>query len=380
MQNKQGLKKIVYITGSLNLAGAERQLLNLIHALHAVVPLIYVICFKMGPLRDEYLSAGAKVIFIDKGQGSFFSKVLKVWKELRSTINQIQPDLVHSQLPQTNILSCFALWNFSVPLIVSERGMGRTRPLWEKSLRYFAYRRPDAFITNSLSIKERIVNREKISRCKITVIKNCINMPQSHQNSRENLLKELKLVANSIILVSVGGLRAVKGYQYLLNSFARVSATCPDLYLVIAGEGPERDVLENTIHKLNLSRRVYLIGRRNDIPSILAASDIFVSSSISEGQSNAILEAMASGLPVIATDVGGTPEILSDGTTGVLVTSQDINELSSVLKEMYFDIDRRALLGSNAKMEVLEKYTLQASSRAHCDLYGRLQKVMERSE
>lgn len=361
------VKKILFVTGSMNPAGAEKQLYNLIYALHGIVPDIYVACFAKGPMRQEYVSAGAEVMLIDKGEGSALSKVRRVWQGLRSVVEEIQPDLVHSQLPQTNILSCFSLWSHSVPLIVSERGMGKTRPKWEKILRHFAYRRPDGFITNSHSIANRMINREKVSKSKIQVIRNSINIERPIPNARMLLRSDLNLSDIAVVLTSVGGLRTVKGYEYLLNAFAKVISNCPDLFLIIAGDGPEKLALENTIQKLRISHRVQLLGRRNDIASILAASDIFVSSSQSEGQSNAILEAMAFELPVIATAVGGTPEIIENDVTGMLVQSENILELSKAITELYCNQEKRRTIGFNAKEEVLEKYTLKGTAQMYYD-------------
>src|SRR5207245_9607258 len=120
---------------------------------------------------------------------------------------------------------------------------------------------------------------------------------------------------------TVGRWEAVKNQTCLVQAFARLAGTHPAMFLVIAGEGRCRSSLEDLARQSNVASRVRFLGERSDLPRLLQAMDVFVLPSVAEGMSNTLLEAMASGLPIVATRVGGSPEVVADGINGLLVES-----------------------------------------------------------
>jgi glycosyltransferase involved in cell wall biosynthesis len=170
----------------------------------------------------------------------------------------------------------------------------------------------------------------------------------------------------------VGGLNWVKGYEYALLAFARLIDSGRDATLRIAGGGPERDRLIHTISQLGLGPHVELLGplEVTDVRLLLGESDVFLHSGLSEGIPNAVIEAMACGLPVVATDVGGTAEAITDGTDGFLVQPRDVKGMSARLAHLLDDPTLRIAVGSRARTAAVERFDMRSWVRAFLDLYG----------
>jgi glycosyltransferase involved in cell wall biosynthesis len=172
---------------------------------------------------------------------------------------------------------------------------------------------------------------------------------------------------------TVGRLDPVKDQIGLIRAFAQASSAQANRgrrTLVIAGDGPSRPQLEAAIADLGLGDSVRLLGERDDIPLILRALDVFVLSSIGEGISNAILEAMATGLPVIATRVGGNTELVRDGLTGCLIEPRRPEALSEALSAYFDDPPRARAHGAAGRARAAEEFGLERMLAAYVGLYG----------
>ena len=150
----------------------------------------------------------------------------------------------------------------------------------------------------------------------------------------KNLLNELKISENHFIIGNIARLAPVKDHVTLIKTFDIARKIYPNMRLVIVSDGPEKSNLEALINELNLSENVMLLGFRRDIREMFSIVDMFVLSSISEGTSITILEAMAAGKPVIATNVGGTPNLVEDGKTGFLVSPSELLLLGRKIIEL----------------------------------------------
>jgi glycosyltransferase involved in cell wall biosynthesis len=169
-------------------------------------------------------------------------------------------------------------------------------------------------------------------------------------------------------LITVGRLAAPKDPLTLVRALARVHEP---FTARIVGEGPDRPAVEAAIREAGLVDTVELMGDRGDVPQLLADSDVFVLSSRSEGAPLSILEAMAAGLPVVASAVGGVPELVEDGVTGVLVPPEDPAALAAALVRLLADRELRRRLGCAGRERVRDRFDLRSSRRAHLDLYAR---------
>ena len=190
--------------------------------------------------------------------------------------------------------------------------------------------------------------------------------PEAGRQVREDLGISLDVP----LALAVGRLAPVKDYPGLLKA----AALAPELHLVIAGDGPSRSELDGMVREPGLAGRVRLLGTRDDVPRLLQAADVFVLSSLSEGVSKAILEAMSTGLAVVATRVGGNPELVEQDATGLLVPAGQPEALAKALSTLARDRSAAKAMGARGRERVLAGFQLDATFRAYAGLYQSLVK------
>jgi glycosyltransferase involved in cell wall biosynthesis len=176
------------------------------------------------------------------------------------------------------------------------------------------------------------------------------------------------------VVGSVGALTPVKGFDVLLEAAARLAPTCDGFRLLIVGDGPLRNTLTEEAAKLEIVDRVRFTGRREDVATLLAAMDAYVCSSRSEGMSNALLEAMSAGLPVIATSVGDHPVVIRNGVDGLLVPPNDVDSMAAALRKLINGQDLSVRLGAAARSRA-EEFDFRRSVAAYERFYRRLVQV-----
>jgi sugar transferase (PEP-CTERM/EpsH1 system associated) len=167
----------------------------------------------------------------------------------------------------------------------------------------------------------------------------------------------------------VARLAPIKNHALLLRAFPRVLARVPTACLLIVGDGPLRSELEALSSALRISDRVRFLGARRDIPELMRRLDLFVLPSVSEGCSLTVLEAMASGVPVVATEVGGTSELVENGHTGLLVASMDVRSLADAITRLLLDEGLRRTFGAAGRQRVCEFFSLNQMVRTYEQMY-----------
>ena len=188
---------------------------------------------------------------------------------------------------------------------------------------------------------------------------------------RKKLRESLDLGESDRVIGSVGRLSPEKDYPTLIHAFAQVRKQDESARLIIAGDGPEHTALRSLVESLALQNSIRLLGSRDDVKDLLATFDLFALSSVTEGTSVALLEAMAARLPVVATRVGGNIDLITPGIDGVLVNSQDVTEMATALARVLGDPKLAEALGSRARATIEARYSLQRMSAAYEDLYRR---------
>ena len=204
--------------------------------------------------------------------------------------------------------------------------------------------------------------QDRGSQNKITTIWNGINLDRFTYHG-----PKLKPVA-----ISVARLSATKDFPTLLRAVPLVLPHVPDFRLRIVGDGPERAKLETLIDELHLRPQVELLGERHDVPALLAESGFFVSSSLNEGISLTLLEAMAVGLPVVTTAVGGNPEVVLDGHTGRLAPAGDPAALAGAIVNLCADHDLWSAMGMLGRHRVEQNFEIRQMIRSYEALYEEL--------
>jgi glycosyltransferase involved in cell wall biosynthesis len=186
------------------------------------------------------------------------------------------------------------------------------------------------------------------------------------------LRAELGIAADVPLIGTVAILRMKKGYQDLVAAIPRVLATVPNAHFVFAGDGPQRQNIEHALAVAQLSERVHLIGLRRDIPQVLKAFDLFVLPTHQEALGTSYIEAQAMGLPVIGTRVGGVPDTMIEGKTGLLVPPHDPPALADAIIALATDAARRHAMSAACRDWVLAEYTVQKMAERMHALYERV--------
>jgi len=280
---------------------------------------------------------------------------------LAEIITRLRPDIVHAVMFKAIQLCRLAKPKVEFPfkLVTSPRVHYRTRSVWTLLLDKALKGRDDLLIAECDASRSFLVARLGYAPAKVLTIRNGVDLagwPVSKVD-RQKRRMELRLNAGEVLVGAVGRLDKQKGFATLIEAMSRLKKT--DLRCVILGEGPERPRLEALIRKHELEKQVWLYGERTDIVTWLSAFDIGCLPSLWEGLPNTLLEAMALGLPVVASAVDGVPEVVENGKTGILVPPAAPAALAKTLRDLAADPARRAALGSAAHAAVMEKFTVR---------------------
>jgi glycosyltransferase involved in cell wall biosynthesis len=225
--------------------------------------------------------------------------------------------------------------------------------------------------TQSFSIEE-----EGIKPDKLVTIHNGINVERFSidlsPEAKRNLRQELGLESDSLIILTVARLHAQKGHTYLIEAIPHIVRAFPQARFLFVGDGELKGKLTVQVEKAGLSDYVLFLGVRKDVPQLLAISDLFVLPSLWEGLPNAVLEAMAAGVPVIATNVEGAPELIVHEKTGLLVPPADPTALEQAIQRLLIDESSRTSMSKAARERVEYKFSQDANVTAFIDLYDQV--------
>lgn len=251
-----------------------------------------------------------------------------------------------------------------VPVIYSNR---RDMGFWRKPWHIHAYRWINQWVSKiivvSNSIRDMVLLTEEVPEGRIEVIYNGVDLPVDPPKPS---LAELK---DNLVIMHVASLSPVKGHVYLLEAFKDILGQFKDAKLVLIGEDMLNGSIQDQALKMGLKDQVLFLGERKDVSSLLTIADICVLPSLSEGMSNAILEYMAAGKPVIASNVGGNPELVQNGYNGLLVDKENSGQLKDALLDLLQNKEKRLTLGQNGLSMVKTKFTMQAMLAHYEKLY-----------
>jgi sugar transferase (PEP-CTERM/EpsH1 system associated) len=237
----------------------------------------------------------------------------------------------------------------------------------------WARREVDCVVAVSQDAHRVSLERGGVAADRVTTIINGIDVARlENACPRTEARARIGLGDADFVFGIVARLTPVKDHRTLLEAFARVVEARPGARLVIVGGGETEDEVRASVAELGLGERALLLGERKDVPELMRAFDAFVLSSLSEGLSITLLEAMAAGLPVVATRVGGNGEIVSDGETGVLVEPHDATALAAAMGSMIDRRERAARMGARGRERVREHFSERSMVRRYQDLYERL--------
>jgi len=291
------------------------------------------------------------------------------WR-LARLFRQTKPDIVHTRNPEAFFYGFLGAKLAGVPCIVhSEHG----RPLPDKPHRMLVQRWMSKFTNGVFAVteqlKDELVRYVRLPQQQIQVLYNGVDLDRFCKGPRAQTRAMLGVDDSTIVIGSVGRLVPVKNYSLLMRAAAPLLRSGKGR-LVLVGDGPERERLGSEADALGIMQHVQLLGHRNDVHELLAAMDLFVLPSINEGMSNTLLEAMACGLPVVASAVGGNVEIVRDQGDGLLFASNDLDVLRTHLDHLTMNADVRREFGRRARARVEDAFSLDAMVRRYEQFYA----------
>lgn len=315
------------------------------------------ICFldDPGPITVLYRAAGYEPLHL--GAGRFHP--LRDWRALRRLWQRTPYDIIYVFGRRANLLARPAARLFSrAKLITAQRNIYHQRSLWLTWADRLTGRWVDLFISNSHNVTAATVQALGIQpeRC-LTVHSGLDDRPYGSAKPGQ-VRPKLGIAPDAAVLTLIGNLRPPKSHETMLAALRVLHDQDMPGHLLLVGEGERRPYLQNMAHALKLTPWVHFLGQRQDIAAVLADTDIKVLSSWREGLPGAVMEAMAAAKPVVATAVGGVPELVVDGVTGRLVPPHDPAALAAALADLLADADLRCALGQAGQERIRRHFNL----------------------
>lgn len=361
--------KVLHVVLSMETGGLENGIVNLVNQSTQDDFLVDVLCLRSrGELADRIKNPNSSVFF----DGNQDHSLLTAIKKITSTCKNGHYDIVHSHGFTTMLSSYIAKQVCRFPILINgEHGTLYFDSFKKRLIQKFLFYRANLNLTVSAELKVKILSLFSINKDNFKPIINGVDTDRFIQNPKQGKMvrNNLGIKENQIIIGSVGRLVPGKNYQSLINAFNNISSTIDGVHLVIAGDGPERSMLTDLVKKHNLESRIHLLGRRDDIPALLSAYDLFVLPSKSEGLSNTLLEAMSSSLPAIACNVGGNPEIIIPNISGMLYESGNEQQLSKTLLSLCTNKPEIIKLSKSARNHIIKHHSLVSMVNNYEDTY-----------
>ena len=307
---------------------------------------VFALLDDIGSLGQELKDAGYTVEVISRRPGFDW----RCGRRLREFFRRHRVALVHAHQYAPLFYSALArLPGMPLPILFTEHG--RDYPdyrRWKRALaNRFLFGRRDRFVGVGQCVRRALIDYEGLPADRVEVIYNGSDLAAYDplRGERDTVRRELSLAADEIAIVQVARLNRLKDHATAIRAMQRLRSAAPRARLLLAGEGEERPAIERLIGELGVSDCVRLLGTRRDVPRLLQGAEIFLLTSVSEGIPLTLIEAMATGLPCVATRVGGVPEVVQDRHTGRLAAPQDHAAIAGLLAELAAQPAQRQALG-----------------------------------
>ena len=368
---------VAHVIHKMALGGLEKGLITLINRLgqyrHAIIAMTTIdYDFARG-----IEAPGTDLIALNKKAGQDPGVYVKLWRMLR----RMQPHIVHSRNIGALEAQC-AAFAARVPVRIHGEHGRDMHDLDGKNARYRLVRRAmspfvQEYIALSADLAGWLTESIGIRTRRVHQIYNGVNnarfFPSAGSNRRRGLDSGGVIDESSFVIGSVGRMQAVKDHLSLVEAFVSLVRSRPEwrskLRLMIVGDGPLRALCAKRLQSAGVSDLAWLPGERTDVPELMRAMDVFALPSLAEGISNTVLEAMATGIPVVATRVGGNAELVEDGRNGTIVPVSDIPALASALARYVENPELTAAEGKAARQRVDAHFSVEAMVNAYASVY-----------
>lgn len=364
--------RVVHIVLSLDVGGLERNVINQVREGRALGQTVWVICLERpGVLASRVEDLGGYVECLNKRPGVRLGLIVK----LRSVLREIRPDIIHTHQISTLFYAGLAARLLRRARIVhTEHGLPhfatRSKTRW---LGRLSGLHCDLFFCLTREMALEVKKYRIVPGSRVRVIRNGIDTSSYRKPGDPKAIRQLLTIPSGApVIGTVARLAEIKRHDLLIRSFAQVKRACPDAHLLIVGDGPQKPELEGLVRELGLAECVRFAGYQTNINEYLHAMDCFALTSRSEGMPQAVLEASVAHLPVVASRVGGLPDVIDDGHTGVLFEPGDEETLTRELLAIIQDKELARRLGDAASARVRSLYGIGRMAREYHDHYLKL--------
>ena len=362
---------ITHFVENLARGGLERVVIDLVRAQLDAAEKCQVIClFERGPLADELSALGVPVQVCGKRDGADLGVLVRA----RTLLQQAHGGVLHTHNAAAHYHAVAASLGLGLSRIINTRhGMGANNP---RNRREWLYRRSmgrtDMVVAVCESARRQFEQQGVRPRGQLLSIPNGIRVERfavATESSRRALVTELGLAPGTRLVGSVGRLNWAKDQASLIRAFRLLHDTMSDTALVLVGEGSLRNELEAEARQQGIAASVRFLGDRSDVERLLRGFSLFTLSSVTEGYSVALLEACASALPIVATDVGGNAEIVQHGVNGLLVAAADPAALAHSMRAVLQDPARAAAMACAGRAWALAEGSFRTMAQRYSRLY-----------
>lgn len=386
---------VMQVIGNLDIGGAQEVVRTLSEGLVESGCPTVVCSFKDGPLRAQIERLGIPVEVLPQRRYSILAfpfyvrEMLAIRQALVRLVQKYQIDVIQTHLLRSldflvatlrfdarRPLVFWTVHNFNFALRPEQlprfRWLAGAKQAAHSWLYRWMARWVNGFIAVSNDVEAGILNTIGPVQERIAIISNGVDTRRYQAPIDRSATRQgLGFSGTEILYAVVGTLKEQKGHRYLVDAVAPLIAQTPRLHILIVGDGELRSSLEAQVCAAGIEGNVHFLGNRNDVPAILAASDVFVLPSLWEGLPMALIEAMASGLPVIATLVSGSQQVVEQGQSGLLVPPGEVAPLRQAIEDLLVDPERAKLLGKAAQRRIEEAYSARRQAEEHLVLYRR---------
>jgi glycosyltransferase involved in cell wall biosynthesis len=362
---------VALVISDLHAGGAERLLVDMVSAWQQqgtpIKPHVYTL--RDGPIRDELELQGCAVS--SSPVLHRLSPLVIPW--LVRSFSRDHIHLAHLHLPRAGFYGRLAASIAWLPVLYTEHMMWEFYHPLSRFLNQSTYFLNSHAVAVSDAVLTSIRRHSRYSPTKLTRVYNGISLNGTIPTNRLSVRKNLNLPNDVPIVGTIANLKSNKGLRFLLHAVSLLLKEFPDLHWVIIGhDHGEGAILSRIAHQLCIEHHVHMIGYRKNARQLLSAFDIYALPSVCEGLPVALIEAMDAGLPIVATRVGGTPELILHGQTGLLVEPENVEELATSIRSLLIDPGKRAQMGEAARIRMKTEFTVESMAKRYAELYQAL--------
>jgi len=351
---------IMHLLCSLTRGGMEMGIVGRVNRHNSAIFNLSICSFLPGGPLKELIKEGIEVVELKKRAGNDLTLPIKLMKLFKKKNIHI----VYSHNWGTLCEGAIGARLAGIPIVIHQEHGTVINVIKAKKIRFwtqkFIFNFVDQIVTVSETLRKLMIESLGVDEKKIITILNGVDIDMFKNKIDKNKEREkFSLTMDVPVIGTIGRLVPVKDYKTLLYSLVEIKRQIQDIKLLLIGNGPLKNELEELVKKLGLSENVLMLGERSDIPQLLKIMDVFVLPSLFEAMSRTILEALISEIPVVVTNVGGNSEVITHGSNGLLVPPQNPNELAQAIMSLLKDKNKAKTFAAVGRKLVEEKFSIQ---------------------